>query len=283
VTRLAGTTVLITGGARGLGLRMARGALNRGAAGVVLWDMDADTLQESADSLRSSGYTVHTDVVDVTDNKVVQEAAEALPVDVDVVINNAGIVSGAFLTELTPEQIERTFGVNVLSLYWVTRAFLPGMVKRERGHVVTIASAAGLVGVAKQTDYSASKHAAVGFAESLRAELRASAPGVKTTLACPYYINTGMFDGVSTRVPWLLPILDEQDVANKILDSIERDRPLLAMPWAVRYLPSLRTVPMFVFDKLMDALGVNHTMDHFRGRTAVSPGGRTEHPVSADD
>jgi all-trans-retinol dehydrogenase (NAD+) len=244
--------------------------------------MDKDSLAESADALRSAGATVHTHVVDVTDQQAVSDAADALPVDVDVVINNAGIVSGAFLTELTPQQIERTFGVNVLSLYWVTRAFLPGMVQRQRGHIVTIASAAGFVGVAKQTDYSASKHAAVGFAESLRAELRASAPKLRTTLVCPYYINTGMFDGVSTRVPWLLPILDEQDVATKTLDAIERDRPLLAMPWAVRFLPPLRVVPMFVFDKLMDALGVNHTMDNFRGRTAVTPGGRTDHPVDAE-
>ena len=114
---------------------------------------------------------------------------------VDVLVNNAGVISGQLLSELTDEAIERTLAVNTLALFWCTRAFLPAMVERRRGHVVTLASAAGLVGVVRQTDYSASKHAAVGFAESLRFELRRYAPEVHTTLVCPFYINTGMFDG----------------------------------------------------------------------------------------
>ena len=115
----------------------------------------------------------------------------------------------------------------------VTKAFLPAMVRHNRGHIVTLASAAGLVGVARQTDYSASKHAAVGFDESLRAELREISPGVMTTLVCPYYVDTGMFEGVRTRIPFLLPILRQRDVVHKIANAIERDRRLLVLPPAV--------------------------------------------------
>lgn len=80
------------------------------------------------------------------------------------------------------------------------KAFLPGMVKRNHGHVVTIASGAGLFGVNRLLDYSASKFAAVGIDESLRIELTVEGKtGVKTTCVCPFYISTGMFEGVQTR------------------------------------------------------------------------------------
>ena len=121
--------------------------------------------------------------------------------EVDVLVNNAGIVSGRPLLELSDERIERTFAVNTLALFWTSKAFLPAMTARGSGHIVTVASAAGLIGTARETDYAASKFAAVGFNEALRLELRRSAPGVKTTLVCPYYIDTGMFDGRQDAVP----------------------------------------------------------------------------------
>ncbi|MFP5313556.1 MAG: SDR family NAD(P)-dependent oxidoreductase, partial [Actinomycetes bacterium] len=143
-----------------------------------------------------------------------------------------------------------------------------GMAERGRGTVVTIASAAALVGVARQTDYSASKFAAFGFNESLRAELRAGNADVNTLVVCPYYIDTGMFDGVQTRWPRLLPILQEEDVAAKVLDAVEAGRRKLVLPPLVNVLPALRILPVGVFDGLMDVLGVNRTMDNFTGRTA---------------
>jgi len=80
------------------------------------------------------------------------------------------------------------------------KSFLPAMLQRNSGHIVTIASAAGFVGTNGLVDYCASKFAAVGFDESLRMELAAlGKTGVHTTVVCPYYINTGMFEGIKTR------------------------------------------------------------------------------------
>ena len=98
------------------------------------------------------------------------------------------------------------------------------MIQRNRGHIVTIASASGLIGVARLADYASSKWAAVGFDESLRAELSKVAPGVMTTVVCPFYINTGMFRGVRSRFPFLLPILEEDDVARRVVHAIQTDR-----------------------------------------------------------
>ena len=181
-------------------------------------------------------------------------------------MNNAGVVSGKPLLELTDEQIEQTLRVNALAPFWVTRAFLPGMLQRGSGHVVTIASAAGLIGTPRQTDYAASKHAAVGFAEALRFELKRSSPGVKTTLVCPFYVDTGMFAGVKTRFPQLLPILKLDDVVGAIVKAIQDDTPQVQMPFMVRTLPAMRLLPIWAFDALADFFGVTRAMDEFTGR-----------------
>ena len=273
-TALPGATLLVTGGGSGLGRRLALDAARRGSR-VVIWDMDAARGAGVRDEIRASGGTAEALAVDVTDKDAVSAAAGSTG-PVDVVVNNAGVVSGRHLMEADDAAIERTLQVNVLSLYWVTRAFLAGMAQRGRGTVVTIASAAGLVGVARQTDYSASKFAAFGFNESLRAELRANRHGVNTLVVCPYYIDTGMFEGVRTRWPLLLPILREEEVAAKVLDAIESGRQQLVLPRLVALLPVLRALPVGVFDRLMDAFGVNRTMDHFTGRQGGEHAGKAE-------
>jgi all-trans-retinol dehydrogenase (NAD+) len=260
-TALQGSTVLVTGGGSGIGRLMAIGAARRSAR-VVIWDRDGGRAEQVRDEIgdQATAFTV-----DVTDKQAVRATADATG-PIDVLVNNAGVVSGQRLLDATEEGIERTFAVNVLALFWVTRAFLPGMVERDRGSVVTIASAAGLIGVAQQTDYSSSKHAAIGFDESLRAELRTMHSHVKTMVVCPYYIDTGMFAGVRTRVPWLLPILKEQRVADTVLAGIEKGRRRVVLPPLVGLVPALRILPVPVFDAAADLLGVNQSMAHFTGR-----------------
>jgi len=255
----------MTGGASGIGRLIALGAASRGAGRVVVWDLDLQGAEAVAAEIRSQGADARAERVDVTDAAAV-EAAAARAGEVDVAVNNAGVVTGARLEDATEEGIRRTFEVNALAPYWLTRAVLPGMRARDRGAVVTVASAAGLVGVARQTDYSATKHAAVGFAESLAAELRKDGSRVTSLAVCPFYIDTGMFAGVRSRVPWLLPVLDPHHVAQEVLDAVEVGRTRLLLPRAVGLIAPLRALPAPVFDRAMDVLGVNATMDGFTGR-----------------
>jgi all-trans-retinol dehydrogenase (NAD+) len=272
MTTLAGRTALITGGASGLG-RLLGAELARRGSRVVLWDIDEAKLQRTTEEIRGlSGGRCSGYLCDVSDADAVRDTASQVLSDVselDILINNAGIVTGAPFLELPDERIEATFRVNVFPLYWVTKAFLSGMVARGRGHVVTIASAAGLVGVARQTDYSASKHAAVGFDESLRVELARLAPAIRTTVVCPFYIDTGMFEGVRTRFKRLLPILRAEEAARRIVTAIEKDRRRLVMPAIVRLVPVLRALPPPVFDQVMDLFGVNKSMDEFVGHAGA--------------
>jgi all-trans-retinol dehydrogenase (NAD+) len=269
MTQIAGRTVLVTGAGSGIGRRMARKLADRGAR-LVLWDIDLAAAERVAATLREeSGRDAFVQRCDVADRGAVYAAAEAAEQSVgpiDVLVNNAGVVTGKPFLECPDEDIELTIGVNTMALFWTTKAFLPGMIRRDRGHLVTVASSAGLVGVARLADYCASKWAAVGFDESLRVELRRIAPGVKTTVVCPYFIDTGMFEGARTRFPRLLPILKEERVAEAIVRAIERDRPRLVLPPFVRLTPLLKFFPPAIFDRLHDFFGVNDTMVDFIGR-----------------
>lgn len=270
MSQIAERTVVITGAASGIGRLMALGFAARGATVAVL-DRNAEGARLVAKELRATSGRTHLDVeVDITDVDAVAGAAATVLDELGeahVLVNNAGIItSKATVAEATEEEIRRTFEVNTLALFWVTKAFLPGMVARDEGHVVTIGSASGMVGVSRLVAYASSKHAAIGFDESLRMELSEIAPGVRTTIVNPYYIDTGMFEGVRTKIPWLLPILKEQDVADAVIQAVARNRSRVIMPPAVKLLPVMHALPVAAFDWAVDLLGVNDTMKTFTGR-----------------
>ena len=264
------STVLITGGAGGLGKQMAR-VWGKMGAQIVLWDRDEVGLAAAKDFVLQSGApAVYTYTCDLTDRDAVREVGEQVLADVgtiDVLVNNAGIVSGKSLLEISDEEIVRTFEVNSLALFWTTRVFLPKMLEQGKGHIVTIASSAGLVGVSKLTDYCSSKWAAVGFDESLRMELRQTCPEVKTTVVCPFFIDTGMFDGVKSRFEFLLPILKEDAMATDIVEGVEEGKTRIVSPDLVKIVPIMRALPTSMFDWVADFLGINVSMEEFVGKT----------------
>jgi all-trans-retinol dehydrogenase (NAD+) len=238
---------------------------------VIMWDIDRPGLEMLAEQLERWGYQAAAyHQCDLSDREEIEDTARRVLAeqgDVDILINNAGIVSGKPLLELSDDAIRRTFDINTLVLFRTTRCFLPGMIRKRSGHIVTIASAGGLIGVPKMTDYSASKFAAVGFDESLRVELkRLGHRDIRTTVVCPYFINTGMFRGVKTRFPFLLPIMEPDDVAKQIVDAIEKNKARLIMPPFVLALYPTRLLPPALFDEVVTFFGINHTMDEFKGR-----------------
>jgi len=267
MTTVNNCRVLITGAASGIGRLLALRLAESGGE-LVLWDIDRAGLEQAQAELAAAGHSADTYACDLTDQKEIaavatRTLAESGPID--ILINNAGIVSGKVLLDLSDEEIERTFQVNTLALFWTVRAFLPAMLRQDKGHIVTIASAASLAGAPKLTDYCSSKFAAFGFDESLRLELKKLGSNVKTTIVCPYYIDTGMFDGVKTRFSWLLPILKPEAVVSRIIRAIEKDRRRLVMPWFIYSSWLSRLLPVTWYDALMDFFGVTRSMDEFHG------------------
>lgn len=261
--------VLITGGGSGIGRLTAINFAKEGSR-IILWDINEDAMNRVVKEIKSSGENVWSYVCDVSDKDLVYENADRVKKEigkVDVLVNNAGIVSGKPFMECSDDEIKKTMDINIMAHFWTVKSFLPDMIKANFGHLVTIASAAGWIGVNSLADYCASKFASVGFNESIRMELRKKRiDGVKTTVVCPFYINTGMFEGVKSRHELILPILDENFVARKIVHAVKKDRAVLNMPRILYTVPLLRLLPAKYFDKIADILGINNSMDDFVGR-----------------
>ena len=170
-------TVLVTGAAMGLGKLFARKAVEQGAAAVVLWDINEQVLQETADEPAAAGGTVHPYIVDVSSADAIANAAQMVREDVgtvEILLNNAGIVRGNqyFWETEDVSAIQQTMAINALAPMFITREFLPGMIELDTDcRIVNIASSAGLVANPRMAVYAASKWAAVGWSDSVRLEL----------------------------------------------------------------------------------------------------------------
>jgi all-trans-retinol dehydrogenase (NAD+) len=260
-----GAKVLVTGGARGMGLLWARHFLSDGAA-VVLWDRDAKALGAAKAELEADyPGKVEIKAIDVTDRKAVFAAAEATG-PIDVLVNNAGIVSGGRFVDLDPALHAAVIDVNLTAAVMLCRAFLPGMVQRKSGRVVNIASAAGYLGTPYMAPYNASKWGLIGFTESLELEMaELGLRGIKFTLVCPSYVDTGMFAGV--KAPFLVPLLKPEPFVSKAYRAFKRGRRVLREPLVVKLVPRMRgLLPTAWFNVISKILGVTSSMSHWTGR-----------------
>ncbi|MEZ5119200.1 MAG: SDR family oxidoreductase [Candidatus Nanopelagicales bacterium] len=265
-------TVLVTGAAMGLGKLFAQKAVEQGAAAVVLWDINEQVLQETADELAAAGGTVHPYIVDVSSSDAIANAAQMVREDVgtvEILFNNAGIVRGNqyFWETEDVSAIQQTMAINSLAPMFIAREFLPGMIELETDcRIVNIASSAGLVANPRMAVYAASKWAAVGWSDSVRLELeQAGHTHIKITTVCPTYINTGMFDGA--KGIFLTPMLEQEEVVDGTWKEMLKGGPFLIIPWTSRLNKILTGIlPVSVRDFYLDHAGVYHSMEEFSGR-----------------
>jgi all-trans-retinol dehydrogenase (NAD+) len=274
-----GKRVLVTGGAMGMGRLFAERAIAEHASAVVLWDVDEDALNATLVELIDGPAKVAGDVevsgwiVDVADATAVADTAAAVLEDlerIDVLINNAGVVRGnKYFWETDLEHDTKlTIDVNTLAPMYVAHEFLPAMIAAPgECRMINLASAAGFTPNPRMAVYAASKWAVIGWSDSVRLELKqADFDHVKVTTVCPYYVNTGMFDGAKSAP--LLPILEPADVVDEAWSAMLAGRPFVVLPKTVMLSEMLKgVVPTGVRDFIADhVIGVYHTMDDFTGR-----------------
>lgn len=270
MSKIKNRNVLVTGGASGLGKLLGTRCLEKGARNLVIWDINEDILYKTAAELQAQGYAIHPYLVDVTDTDAVEAAAadviEKLGT-IDILFNNAGIVVGKDFEDHTAKDIDLTMQINVTACMHVTRVFLPEMIRRERGHIINIASAAGLIPNPKMSVYVASKWAVIGWSESIRIELEKAYHNMHVTTVMPGYIDTGMFEGVEP--PMLMPMLKPKDIVNKIIKAVRYNDVFVQEPWIVKLTPMLRGIlPPRLFDFIAgDVLKVYDSMNKFVGHT----------------
>ncbi len=269
MTTIRKKSILVTGGASGIGKLMVQRCLEQGARCAVIWDINEEGLKATVEELSEKGFEVYGQVVDVSNTAEIEKAAAHTLKEmgaIDILFNNVGVVVGKDFHEHTARDIDKTIQINVLSVMHVTRMFLPAMLAQRQGHIVNIASAAGLMPNPKMSVYAASKWAVLGWSESLRIELARTEGQLHVTTVTPGYINTGMFEGVSA--PLLTPMLDPEEVVSEILKAVKNNDDMLRMPMTVHLVPLLRGIlPSGVFDFVAENIfGVYGTMDKFVGR-----------------
>lgn len=189
---LEGLAAVVTGGGRGIGAAVARAVAAEGAA-VVVAARTAPTIEATAEAIRATGrraWAVSCDVADPASVRTLAEAAARYLGPVDILVNNAGVAHSAPLHRLTLDDWRRVLAVNATGTFLCTQAFLPGMLERQRGRIVNVASVAGLHGARYIAAYSAAKHAVIGFTRSVAAEVAGS--GVTCNAICPGYVDTEM-------------------------------------------------------------------------------------------
>ncbi|MDG1041359.1 MAG: SDR family oxidoreductase [Flavobacteriaceae bacterium] len=259
-------SVLITGGASGIGKIMARLLLEHGAK-VIIWDIDESKTTAVISELSALGVIVGY-TVDISSKKQIKDTAKKVKQTfggIDILINNAGIIIGDYFHQHNTSNILKMMDVNAMAPMVITSEFLQEMLAKNSGHICNIASSGGLISNPKMAVYAASKWALIGWSDSLRLEMKQLKKNIIVTTILPYYISTGMFEGVRSKIP----ILNPETTALKIIKAIEKNKKMVTIPgYTYRFTRfSQAILPFNMFDWFAGSvLGIYSTMEHFTGR-----------------
>ena len=228
--QLKDKTVLVTGGAHGIGRALAERFHSEGAR-VAVADLEIDAAREVADQI--SGPAFEADVSREDDVRQAVRETEARLGPIDLMCSNAGVAfsdaPGWMATSQSNEQWERIWKINVMSHVWGTRAVLPGMIRRGGGYLLHTVSAAGLLNQIGDASYSTTKHAALGFAESVA--ITHGDQGIKVSVLCPQAVATRMFSAeehsAAAKAASADGVLAPEDVAEVVVRGLEAERFLI--------------------------------------------------------
>lgn len=218
-SKLEGKVVVVTGGARGIGAAISRAMHERGAR-VAIADVDGSAAERMAADL---GPGVIGRPVDVTDRARFAEFLDEVERELgplDVLVNNAGIMVVDHFLEEDPDLADRQIQLNLTAVVHGSREGARRMAARGGGHIVNVASSAGRLAFVGVSTYCATKFGVFGLSEALRRELHSS--GVSVTCVMPGLVNTELISGVDGH--WLLPTVDPDDLARRVVDAVEKRR-----------------------------------------------------------
>ncbi len=225
---LRAATAIVTGASRGIGVYIAR-ALAAEHVNLALAARSAVELEQVRAEIEGLGVraiAVECDVAKAADRAELIRRTEAELGAIDILVNNAGIERVARFDQALESDIVDTLATNLEAPMLLTRAIVPGMLARNRGHVVNIASGAGKVGVPYESSYCASKHGLVGFTNALRAEYRGRAVGF--SVVCPGFVtDAGMYDRWDKRgirAPLIAGTSKPEKVAEVTVVCIKRNK-----------------------------------------------------------
>ena len=250
---LAERVVVITGSARGIGRETAR-QLGAERARVVIVDLDGELAEKTAVELGGLPW-YQLDITDHAAFTAVLDRIEREVGTIDVLINNAGVMGIGNFADDAMESAYRQFAINVFALMHGTREAIHRMRARGAGHIVNVASMAGVVPIPGAATYVSSKHAVVGLCESLWWELRGT--GIDLTYVLPALVNTELASGLKrTRTT---NIVEPEDVAREIVTVLKTPRLAVYVPRQMGPITRMTTLlPRAIGNKIMTASGSDH-------------------------
>jgi NAD(P)-dependent dehydrogenase (short-subunit alcohol dehydrogenase family) len=224
--KIAGKVVVVTGGANGIGRALATRFVEEGARHVAIADLDEAASQRVAneiDGARCAGFGI--DVTLEADVRRLVAATEAVG-PIDLFCSNAGILAtdgdARSATSAPNETWERAWAVNVMAHVYAARAALPAMIARKSGYFLHTVSAAGLLSQIAAAPYSTTKHAAIGFAESLA--ITHKDDGIKVSVLCPQAVDTAMIHGQGSMFGADVDgVVTPAHVAEAVVEALERE------------------------------------------------------------
>lgn len=226
---ITGSTIVVTGAGRGIGAALARRFHAEGARTVVVADVDGGAAQAVADEI--GGIAVAADLGTPAGNEQMIATAQQHG-DIDLLCCNAGIARNGGVLDTSDEDWRRSWDVNLMAHVWAVRAALPAMLERGEGHVLTTASAAGLLSNIGAASYAVTKHAAVGFAEWL--SITHGADGIGVSCLCPQGVRTDMLfppdadeDDPALASVRAQRIVEVEDVAEAVVRGLAVDQFLI--------------------------------------------------------
>jgi len=260
VKDLRGANAIITGASRGIGVYIAKALAERGVnlSLAARSEAELETVRAEVAALGVTAIATVCDVVKPEDRARLIERTETELGQIDILVNNAGIERVRRFEEAAEADFTDTLAINLEAPILLTRAVVPGMLARQRGHVVNIASGAGKVGVPYGTSYCASKHGLVGFTNALRAEYHSSPVGF--SVVCPGFVtDAGMYDrweNQGIRAPKIAGTSKPEKVASVTVSCIENDRAeVLVNTPPIRPLVVLANIAPGIVPRLMKAFG----------------------------
>ena len=270
---LKNKTVLITGGAKGIGLATAKRILEQGSM-VILWDFDRESLDETTKNFHNNGFEVFSQVCDVTNKEQIYENARIIDEKyggIDILINNAGTVYTGYMLDRSDEELENLINVNFTSMIYTIRAFMPKMLEKNSGHIINISSASSLTGAPKLAVYAATKWAVAGLTESLRLEVQKMGKnGVKFSSIHPNFLKKGLFEGTKLNFigQLLAPGVKSHDQVAKVIvnRAIKLGFHSPKVPWIMNQIVLLRAIlPSSLLIKFSSLYGLYNMMDDYKG------------------
>ncbi|XP_022083347.1 epidermal retinol dehydrogenase 2-like [Acanthaster planci] len=267
---IVGRNVLVTGAANNIGCMLAWEFALRGA-NLILVDLDAEGCVNLASDIQDIGQAVKVYKCDLTKREEINRVMCDIMRDVgkvDILVNNAGIVSARRLLDCPDAVIQRVMDLNIMASIWMTKAVLPGMLQRNYGHIVNIASLSGYIGIGGLVDLSTSKFACVGFSEALDLELKQIRKDIKVSVVCPSLLDRGMFEGAKSRFP---SPLKPQYAVSEIMRGVLTDREVIFIPWYMQFTPIFKAIlPVGAFSALLDFSTGMDIMKNIKGSRKTS-------------